>query len=167
MSLQRPRLWVLLVILCSPMGVTARGDLNCCKIPVSSKEAAGVRWGRLDLVSVGDAMVLSRALSIHPLLSSPGACSALSLRFMQYGHSNKTVLNVTLSPGSPWLRLSPNKEQKESCHVNILADSNLLLLSFFPRLCVKSASSSLHCQMKLLYNTSRSMCKPLLFTGRA
>lgn len=51
----------------------------------------------------------------------------------------------------------PDREQKESCHVNILADFNLLLSSFFPSLCMKSASSPLHCQMKLLYNTSSSV----------
>lgn len=171
------------------MGVIARADLNCYKIPVSSKEGRKLLVTcrhRLHPVSVGDAVVLARALSIPSpalpcraraqagaaapaagQLGYPGACSALSLRFVQYGHCNKAVFNVTFSSGNPWLRLSPNREQKENCHVNILADSNLLLFSFFPRLCVKSASSSLHCQMKLLYNTSRSMQKPLLFPGRA
>lgn len=78
-----------------------------------------------------------------PCRAEPGvqagaaACSAASLRFMQYGHSSKTIFRVTLSSGNPGLRLSPNREQKENCHVNILADSNLLLFSFFPRVVCK------------------------------
>lgn len=65
-------------------------------------------------------------------------------------------LSVTLSSGSPWLSRSPNREQKENCHVNIFADSNLLLFSLFPRLCMKSASSSRRCQMRVPHSAWRS-----------
>lgn len=54
----------------------------------------------------------------------------------------RAVSSATLSAGNPRLRLPANREQKESCRVNILADSNLPLFPFlFPRLCVRSASS--------------------------
>lgn len=145
----------------------AGADLNSYKIPVASTEGSCWRCAGTGCTRSLWEMLWSwpRRWASPPQPGYPRACSALSRRFMQYGHSNKTIFNVTLSSGNPQLRLSPNREQKENCHVNISADSSLLLFSFFPRLCVKSASSSLHCQMKLLYNTSRSMWKPQFFTG--
>lgn len=70
--------------------------------------------------------------------------------------SDKTHVCVTLSVGNPWLEPSPSREQKESCHVNISADSNLLLFSSFSSLCMKSASPSPRCRMELWHSSVSS-----------
>lgn len=70
--------------------------------------------------------------------------------------SDKTHVCVTLSVGNPWLGPSPNREQKESCHVSISADSNLLLFSSFSSLCMKSASPSPRCRMELWHSSVSS-----------
>lgn len=67
------------------------------------------------------------------------AGSALALPCTHYGQSKRTIASVTFSPGNGGSLLQ--QEQKESCHVNISADSSLPLFSSSPGLCVKSAPS--------------------------
>lgn len=114
--------------------------------------------------------VLAPALMAHRLHVGAGApCRALRAAGVGRGGcpiptwqccsaagSDKTHVCVTLSVGNPWLGPSPNREQKESCHVNISADSNLLLFISFSSLCMKSASPSPQCRMELWHSSASS-----------
>lgn len=110
MFYQRPGSWASLLVLGSPGG-DGRGHLNT---PGSAQEGMDLLGcaGAAAQASGGDPVVLSWGSAPpqaqrDPQVAAgapapvPQACSAPSLPFTQYGHSNKTIANVTLSSGNP------------------------------------------------------------------